>query len=62
VFEKADKDRSSRNNVEEKPEPNLVTPDTPVEDLKLVNQMYAYNPDPNKLRKPDGQIVNFIVA
>jgi len=62
VFEKADKDRSHRNNVEEKPEPNLVTPDTPVEDLKLVNQMYAYNPDPNKLRKPDGQIVDFIVA
>jgi len=27
-----------------------------------VNQMYAYNPDPNKLRKPDGQIVDFIVA
>tara|TARA_S200002703_G_scaffold56079_1_gene48689 strand:- start:704 stop:919 length:216 start_codon:yes stop_codon:yes gene_type:complete len=62
VFEKADKDRSSRNNVEEKPEPNLVTPDTPVEDLKLVNQMYAYNPNPNKLRTPDGQIVDFIVA
>jgi hypothetical protein len=62
VCEKADKYSSIRNNVEEKPEPNLVTPDTPVEDLKLVNQMYAYNPDPNKLRKPDGQIVNFIVA
>ena len=63
VFEKADKDRSSKNNEEFKPEqPNLVTPDTPVEDLKLVNQMYAYSPDPNKLRKPDGQIVNFIVA
>ena len=63
VFEKADKDRSSKNNEEFKPEqPNMVTPDTPVEDLKIVNQMYAYNPDPNKLRKPDGQIVNFIVA
>tara|TARA_R100000951_G_scaffold18675_2_gene15147 strand:+ start:1547 stop:1762 length:216 start_codon:yes stop_codon:yes gene_type:complete len=62
VFEKADKDRSSRNNVEEKPEPNLITPDTPVEDLKLVNQMYAYNPNPNKLRTPDGQIVDFIIA
>jgi len=63
VFEKADKDRSSRNNEEYKPEqPNLATPDTPVEDLKLVNQMYAYNPDPNKLRKPDSQIVNFIIA
>ena len=64
VFEKSDKDRSSRNNEEYKPleQPNLVTPDTPVEDLKLVNQMYAYNPDPNKLRKPDGQIVNFIIA
>jgi len=62
VFEKADKDRSYKANIEEKPEPNLVTPDTPVEDLKLVNQMYAYNPDPNKLRKPDGQIVDFIVA
>ena len=43
VFEKADKDRSSRNNEEFKPEqPNRITPDTPVEDLKLVNQMYAY--------------------
>jgi hypothetical protein len=62
VFEKADKDRSYKANVEEKSEPNAVTPDTPVEDLKLVNQMYAYNPDPNKLRKPDGQIVNFIIA
>jgi len=62
VFEKQDKDRSYKANVEEKPEPNLVTPDTPVEDLKLVNQMYTYNPDPNKLRKPDGQIVNFIIA
>jgi len=59
VFEKADKDRSYRANVEET---NRVTPDTPVEDLKLVNQMYAYNPDPNKLRTPDGQIVDFIIA
>ncbi len=41
---------------------NKVTPDTPVEDLKLVNQMYAYHPDPNKLRMPDGQIVDFIIA
>ena len=62
VFEKADKDRSHKANVEEKPEPNKVTPDTPVEDLKLVNQMYAYNPNPNKLRTPDGQIVDFIIA
>ena len=63
VFEKADKDRSARNNEEYKPEqPNKVTPDTPVEDLKLVNQMYAYNPNPNKLRTPDGQIVDFIIA
>ena len=62
VFEKADKDRSHKANVEAKPEPNKVTPDTPVEDLKLVNQMYAYNPNPNKLRTPDGQIVDFIVA
>ena len=60
VFEKADKDRSYKANVEEKP--NKVTPDTPVEDLKLVNQMYAYNPNPNKLRTPDGQIVDFIIA
>ena len=59
MFEKADKDRSYRANVEET---NRVTPDTPVEDLKLVNQMYAYNPDPNKLRTPDGQIVDFIIA
>jgi len=59
VFEKADKDRSYRANVEET---NRVTPDTPVEDLKLVNQMYAYNPNPNKLRTPDGQIVDFIIA
>jgi len=58
IFENADKDRSSRNNEE----PNRITPDTPVEDLKLVNQMYAYNPNPNKLRTPDGQIVDFIVA
>ena len=60
VFEEADKDRSSRNNEVE--EPNRITPDTPVEDLKLVNQMYAYNPNPNKLRTPDGQIVDFIIA
>ncbi len=63
VFEKADKDRSSRNNEEYKLEqPNLVTPDTPVEDLKLVNQMYAYNPDPNKFRTPTGQIVDSVIA
>jgi hypothetical protein len=63
VFEKADKDRSRRNNEEYKlEEPNRITPDTPVEDLKLVNQMYAYNPNPNKLRTPDGQIVDFIIA
>jgi hypothetical protein len=62
VFEKADKDRSHKANVEEKPDPNKVTPDTPVEDLKIVNQMYAYNPNPNKLRTPDGQIVDFIIA
>jgi hypothetical protein len=59
IFESADKDRSYKANVEE---PNKVTPDTPVEDLKLVNQMYAYNPNPNKLRTPDGQIVDFIIA
>jgi hypothetical protein len=62
IFERADKDRSYKANVEEKPEPNKVTPDTPVEDLKLVNQIYAYNPNPNKLRTPDGQIVDFIIA
>ena len=62
VFEKADKDRSHKANVEEKPDPNKVTPDTPVEDLKIVNHMYAYNPNPNKLRTPDGQIVDFIIA
>tara|TARA_R110001599_G_scaffold26106_1_gene92300 strand:- start:1126 stop:1368 length:243 start_codon:yes stop_codon:yes gene_type:complete len=48
--------------VTDKKEPTRVTPDTPVEDLKLVNQMYAYNPNPNKLRTPTGQIVDFIVA
>jgi len=62
VFESQDKDRSHKANVEEKPEPNKVTPDTAVEDLKLVNQKYAYHPDPNKLRMPDGQIVDFIIA
>ena len=41
---------------------NRITPDTHVENLKLVNQMYAYNPNPNKLRTPDGQIVDFIIA
>ncbi len=35
---------------------------TPVENLELVNQRYAYNPDPNKLRTPTGQIVDFVVA
>ena len=35
---------------------------TPVENLKLVDQRYAYNPDPNKLRTPTGQIVDFVVA
>lgn len=39
-----------------------IDEDTPVENLKLVNQLYAYNPDPNKLRTPDGQIVDFVVA
>ena len=48
--------------VTDKKELNKVTPDTPVEDLKIVNQMYAYNPNPNKLRTPDGQIVDFIIA
>jgi len=48
--------------VTDKKETSKVTPDTPVEDLKLVNQMYAYNPNPNKLRTPDGQIVDFIIA
>ena len=39
-----------------------LDPDTPVENLKIVNQKYAYHPDPNKLRTPDGQIVDFVVA
>jgi len=38
-----------------------LDPDTPVENLKIVNQKYAYHPDPNKLRTPDGQIVDFVV-
>ena len=62
VFENNDGDRSKKVNEVEKSEPTSITPDTPVEDLKLVNQMYAYNPNPNKLRTPDGQIVDFIVA
>jgi len=36
--------------------------DKPVENLKIVNQKYAYHPYPNKLRTPDGQIVDFVVA
>ncbi|MDA8578180.1 hypothetical protein N9L08_04490 [Rhodobacteraceae bacterium] len=36
--------------------------DTPVENLKIVNQKYAYHPYPNKLRTPDGQIVDFVVT
>ena len=39
-----------------------IDEDTPVENLKLVDQRYAYHPDPNKLRMPDGQIVDFVVA
>ena len=39
-----------------------IDADTPFENLKIVNQKYAYNPDPNKLRMPDGQIVDFVVA
>lgn len=35
---------------------------TPVENLKLVDQRYAYNPDPSKLSTPTGQIVDFVVA
>ena len=37
-------------------------PDTPVENLKIVNQKYAYHPDPNKPRTTDGQIVGFVVS
>jgi hypothetical protein len=48
--------------VTDRKEHTKVTPDTPVEDLKLTDQMYAYHPDPNKLRMPDGQIVDFIIA
>ena len=44
----------------EKVEP--IDEHTPVENLKLVDQRYAYNPDPNKLRTPTGQIVDFVVA
>ena len=39
-----------------------IDENTPVENLKLVDQRYAYNPDPSKLRTPDGQIVDFVVA
>ena len=66
VFESRDKDRSTKANEEEKidaqKEPTRITPNTPVEDLKLVNQKFVYYPDPNKLRTPTGQIVDFVVA
>ena len=39
-----------------------IDADTPVENLKIVNQKYAHNPDPNKLRMPDGQIIDFVVV
>lgn len=39
-----------------------IDENTPVENLKLVDQRYAYNPDPDKLRLPTGQIVDFVVA
>lgn len=39
-----------------------VDENTSVEHLEITNQLYAYNPDPNKLRTPDGQIVDFVVA
>ena len=39
-----------------------IDADTPVENLRIVNQKYAYNPDQNKLRMPDGEIVDFVVA
>ncbi len=39
-----------------------LDPDTTVENLKIVDQKYAYHPDPNKLRTLDGQIVDSVVA
>jgi hypothetical protein len=39
-----------------------IDADTPVENLKIANQKYAYNLDPDKLSMPDGQIVDFVVA
>ena len=39
-----------------------IDADTPFENLKIVNQKYAYNLDPDKLSMPDGQIVDFVVA
>lgn len=39
-----------------------IDKNTPVESLKLVDQRYAYNPDPNRLRTPTGQIIDFVVA
>ena len=39
-----------------------IDADTPVENLKIVNQKYAYHPDLDKLRTPDGQIVDFVMA
>ena len=39
-----------------------LDPDIPVENLKIVNQKYAYHLDPNKLQTPEGQIVDFVVA
>ena len=53
VFENKDSDRSKKVNEVVK-----------VEDKIPLNyeSIYAYSPNPNKLRKPDGKIVNFIIA
>jgi hypothetical protein len=47
VFQNNSGDRSKKVN-----EVHKVTPQT----------SYTYNPNPNKLRTPDGQIVDFIIA
>jgi hypothetical protein len=56
VFQNNSGDRSKKVNevhkVTDKEELSKATPQT----------SYTYNPNPNKLRTPDGQIVDFIIA
>jgi hypothetical protein len=56
VFQNNSGDKSKKVNevhkVTDKEELSKATPQT----------SYTYNPNPNKLRTPDGQIVDFIIA